>query len=380
MASALDSTWIAAGAKGLAARAERDLEDLVAISSPNGDVGGAEAAIAVVERLLPATTRVERIESSSAGYAPDLLATIEGSGTGRLLLLGHLDTVVAHDQHRAVTIESDRLVGSGTIDMKGGNVIAAGVMRALAAVPASFAEVSLLLVTDEEWRQQPFTHGQRFSGWDACLCFEAGDSGPDGGDAVVARRKGACTLGVDAFGVAAHSGAAPEAGVNALLALAELAPFISRLGDPRGRDRLTVVPTVIESGEVFNVVPATGRLVFDLRADDERAFEAVLDAVPAELGGARLEAGVLRLWPGMDTGTASATLLDRASALLGRPIHAGARGGASDASHIAKHVPVTLDGLGPLGGAAHNPDEYVLSASFGPRAEVALACAAAALE
>jgi glutamate carboxypeptidase len=42
-------------------------------------------------------------------------------------------------------------------------------------------------------------------------------------------------------------------------------------------------------------------------------------------------------------------------------------------------VEVTVDGLGPRGGGAHNPDEYVLAESLEPRAEVALALTAALL-
>ena len=71
-------------------------------------------------------------------------------------------------------------------------------------------------------------------------------------------------------------------------------------------------------------------------------------------------------------------LLEPAARLLGRPLVAGGRGGASDASHMAAHLPLTVDGLGPRGGRAHNPDEFVLAESLRPRAEVALAVAAAA--
>jgi glutamate carboxypeptidase len=102
-------------------------------------------------------------------------------------------------------------------------------------------------------------------------------------------------------------------------------------------------------------------------------------ALPAELGGVRLEAGLLRRWPGMDARAATAPLLGRAGGLLGRPVLAGARGGASDASHFAAHVPLTVDGLGPRGGGAHAPHEHVLEASLEPRAQVALAVATAAL-
>jgi glutamate carboxypeptidase len=42
-------------------------------------------------------------------------------------------------------------------------------------------------------------------------------------------------------------------------------------------------------------------------------------------------------------------------------------------------VPLTLDGLGPRGGGAHNPEEYVLRDSLHSRAQVALAVVAAVL-
>ena len=56
------------------------------------------------------------------------------------------------------------------------------------------------------------------------------------------------------------------------------------------------------------------------------------------------------------------------------------RGGASDASHLAAGIPLTVDGLGPRGGKAHNPGEFVLGPSLASRAEVALAVIDAALE
>ena len=55
------------------------------------------------------------------------------------------------------------------------------------------------------------------------------------------------------------------------------------------------------------------------------------------------------------------------------------RGGASDASHFAGVIPLSVDGLGPRGGGAHTPEEFVLASSLGERAEVALAVVQAAL-
>jgi glutamate carboxypeptidase len=119
--------------------------------------------------------------------------------------------------------------------------------------------------------------------------------------------------------------------------------------------------------------------VCDVRADDLAALDRVIDALPAEVGGATLSAENLRRWPGMDSREALVPVLARAEALLGRPLAAGRRGGASDASHFAAGIPVTVDGLGPLGGLAHAPGEFVAEESLRTRAEVALAVAAAAL-
>jgi glutamate carboxypeptidase len=370
---------IAEGAAAIAARAERELEALVAVSSPSGDLAGAEEAIALCVALLPPEAAVERVPCSTPGSAPDLVARIAGRGAGRLLLLGHIDTVISHDSHGPLRRDGDRLYGPGTADMKGGVVLALGVARALALRPESFAEIGLLLVTDEEWRTHEFAHVERFAGYDACLCFEAGERTADGEEGIVARRKAAGTLRVRAAGRASHSGSAPDQGRNALLALAQVALAIAEQHAPHGPERLSVVPTVIRSGAALNVVPAAGELVFDMRADRIDAFTPVFDAVPEQVRGATIEKTLEREWPGMDSRAATSGLLERAGARLGRRLLGVARGGASDASHFAATIPLTVDGLGPRGGGAHTPHEFAFAPSLHERAEIALAIAVEAL-
>src|ERR687890_361119 len=102
--------WIAAAADEIAERAPAELEQLVAVSSPSGD------------------------------HADDLIVTLEGTGSGRIVLLGHVDTVHAHDVHVPLARDGDNLIGAGTVDMKGGDVIAVGVLRALAQRRDDFEE------------------------------------------------------------------------------------------------------------------------------------------------------------------------------------------------------------------------------------------------
>jgi glutamate carboxypeptidase len=362
-----------------AARVQAEMEALCAVSSPWGDHAGAERCIELATSFLPGGGELQRIPSSSPPCVDDLLVTWRGTGTRRLMLLGHLDTVVSHQHHQPVRSEDGKLIGSGTSDMKGGVAISLAVARALVLEPESYRELSVLLVTDEEWRTEAFVHAPRFDGYDACLCFEAGERAADGHEAVIVKRKGAGTLRIRAIGRAAHSGSAPQLGRNALIALSRVAIDVAALHDPDGPDRLTVVPTILRSGEALNMVPPDGDMTVDIRSDDTSAFARVLEAIPTEIDEVRIEPLLERVWPAMDSRALTVDLLARASEIFGAPIIANGRGGASDASHFAPTIPLTVDGLGPRGGGAHNPGEFVNPETLGPRTEVALAVARAAL-
>jgi glutamate carboxypeptidase len=355
---------------------------LVDISSPFGDRDGARRAIDASIAAVPHAA-VDRLPSSTDGNEDDLLLSVTGTGTAHVVLLGHLDTVIPHAQHRAYAQDGDRLDGSGTIDMKGGDAIALAILAEVSQHPdwlARFARLDLLLVCDEEWRHGAMHHAARFAGYDACLCFEAGERDSRDDEAVVVRRKAAGSVEIEATGRAAHAGAAPDEGRSALLALATVALTLASLHDPDGADQRSVVPSLIESGEGVNIVPGAGMLTVDVRARHADAFGAVIAAVPEELGEVRLRPRLARSWPGMDAAAAAAPILDAAARRLGRTIVPASRGGASDASHLASVVPLTIDGLGPLGAGSHAAHEHALASSFAPRSEVALAILAAVVE
>ncbi len=368
-------------ASRMALAAERELEALVAVSSPAGAGEGAEACAARGAAVLPTAAELERGECSTPGYARDLIGRLKGTGTKRVVLLGHVDTVIPHESHRALERDGDRLIGSGTVDMKGGVALAIALTRELSAQPELYDELAILIVNDEEWRTYGFAHASRFAHFDACLCFEAGERTERAEEAVIVKRKAAATLRVEAHGRPAHSGSAPHKGRSALLALAVAAQAVAACNDPTGPNRLTAVPTILRSGEAFNVVPASGELLCDLRADRLEAFDPVLHAVPEEHDEVRLDAQMVRAWPGMDSREATAPVIAAAGELLGSPVVATERGGASDASHMAAGgIALTIDGLGPRGGGAHAPHEWVSADSLRTRSEVALAVTQAVLE
>ena len=184
-------------------------------------------------------------------------------------------------------------------------------------------------------------------------------------EAVIVKRKAAATLRVEAYGRSSHSGSAPELGRSALLALAAAAQRVAGHSDPTGPDRLTAVPTILRSGDAFNVVPAQGELLCDLRADRLEAFDPVLEAVPAEHDEVRLECTMVRAWPGMDARAATRTSWRRpASGSAGRSSAPSAAARATRAIWRRAASRCTIDGLGPRGGGAHTPDEWVSAESI----------------
>jgi glutamate carboxypeptidase len=61
------------------------------------------------------------------------------------------------------------------------------------------------------------------------------------------------------------------------------------------------------------------------------------------------------------------TLTQQVATELGFTVNGAATGGASDASFVAAEGTPVLDGLGPVGGLDHGPDEYIEVASIVPR-------------
>jgi glutamate carboxypeptidase len=182
-----------------------------------------------------------------------------------------------------------------------------------------------------------------------------------------------CTL--EAFGKAAHAGVEPEKGRNAILALARHLDVLDRLNGLR--PGVTVNVGVIEGGRQPNVVPDYAKAGLDLRAWRNADMADLLAAIQAQLEtptvadvrmafAAPTSSGM----PAMERTPqviALETLTQQVAAALGFRVNGAATGGASDASFVAAEGTPVLDGLGPIGGLDHGPDEYIEVESIVPR-------------
>jgi len=335
-----------------------DVREMVECESPSADLAAvarsAEVVARIGERRLGAAP--ERIVLDGRTH----LRWRFGTGTTRVLLLGHHDTVwpIGSLATHPCTIQDGVLRGPGCFDMLTGVAMA---MHAIAALDDR--EGVTLLVTGDEELGSPSSRElieDEARGADAALVLEAS---ADGG-ALKTERKGVSLYDVRVLGRAAHAGLEPERGVNATVELAHQVLQVAALGSLL--EGTTVTPTASGAGTTTNTVPAGGSFAVDVRvrsvAEQDRV-DVAMRSLRAVLPGASLEVAGGPNRPPLAAAD-SAALYERACTLavqLGLPVPPSAAvGGASDGNFTAGVGTPTLDGLGAVGGGAHADDEHVL--------------------
>jgi glutamate carboxypeptidase len=293
-----------------------------------------------------------------------------GSGSARPLLLAHMDTVFGHGEaaRRPFRHDGQRAYGPGVADMKGGLLLG---LTVLAELPASsFATATLVVNADEETGSHDSSPVLRAAARDAdrVLVLEPGRKT---GAAVVAR-KGVGTFRIDVRGRAAHAGVEPEKGVSAVVHLARLVLAID--GWRQRRPGLTFNVGVVGGGTRANVVAEEAFAIVDVRAEtaaDAALAETWLKALVTPPAEVRVTGGFAM--PPLEWTRVSRAFAERLATELARrglSLPFERTGGGSDANRLADLELPILDGLGPVGGAAHSPDEYIELDSIPTRAEV----------
>jgi glutamate carboxypeptidase len=308
-------------------------------------------------------------------WGNDLLSVVHGDGEGNVLLVGHTDTVypVGIAAARPVRLEKDMLYGPGVSDMKGCILSAIYAIEALLSMGFSFfSEIRLLCVSDEERTSRHSLDLIKHASQDChrALILEAAR---DNGDIVSARKGNACYT-LTANGRSAHAGVEPEKGRNAIVELAHQTLQFQALNG--WREGVTITPGVFHGGTLPNVVPDLARVEFDLRylhtqdrIDTELQWRKIMQQ--QRVPGVEL---TLEVDPDfknpMRCSAASLKLVHTAqdiARLLGFSINHVLTGGSSDGSYTSDYCIPTLDGLGPIGGLDHSPNEYLVASSVAPR-------------
>lgn len=312
-------------------------------------------------------------------YGDLLLARWYGRGKGKILLSGHADTVypIGTAAERPMHYLSDdphHLLGPGVTDMKSGILSGLYAIRVLLALSLDrWEEVAFIVGSEEEvgspisrpWLTELAPH------YDAGLVLEAGRANGD----IVTGRKGGGVWKISVEGKAAHAGVEPEKGANAIVQLAHHAVALHALnGTIPG---VTVNVGVMSGGTVFNMVPPHAEMYVDSRALDPEGLDALDAAVRRVIAetAVRVAGTKTTIEGGADKATMPRTQanlglfeLAKASAeAQGFTIGEQVSGGTSDGNFIAGGGIAVLDGLGPVGGLDHSPNEYLRVETVIPR-------------
>jgi glutamate carboxypeptidase len=355
------------------------LEKIVNIESPTENLAGVRQVGAIFKKefeLLGLTAKWVNmpVEMKRAGH---LLAEKPGTKGKRILLLGHIDTVLSGEKFRR---QGDKAFGTGSSDMKAGDVVLYFALKALHETGAlKDARVIVMLTGDEEDSGDPMevSRGDMIAAAkrsDLALSFENG-----GSDVATVARRGSSDWTLEVTARTGHSSRIFD--VMGSGAIFEAARILDQFYETlRGEKYLTFNPSVIAGGTEVevkgqslttrgktNVVPAKAIVRGDLRFITEQQKETarakMKEIVAKSLPGASAKITFNDGIPAMSPNEGNYKLLKQLDAVsqdLGfekiEALDPGARG-AGDIAYVTHLIP-GLDGLGATGGGAHARGEF----------------------
>jgi glutamate carboxypeptidase len=358
----------------------RDLEGLDKIANLIADrlkaLGG---QVELIEPGSPASPEVYRMEDTPEKIGKMVKATFTGTGTKKIMLIAHMDTVyqVGMGAKQPFRIDGDKAYGLGIADDKQGVAV---ILHAVAMLQKlgfkDYGQLTVLINGDEEI-SSPGSRAlitKLASEHDAVLSHE-GASVADDKLSLATAGIGAVSLKVQ--GKASHAGSAPERGVNAFYEMAHQVLQMRDLSDPA--TGLKMNWTVAQAGNNRNVIPATATAMADVRvtkvADYDRVERAIAERVKKQLiPEAKVEAKFERRRPPLESNPASLAVAKHAQSIyeeMGRKLGADDKvaGGGTDAAFAGlSGKAAVVERFGLQGFGAHSADaEYVLIDSIEPR-------------
>ncbi|MBI1733649.1 MAG: M20 family metallopeptidase [Candidatus Rokubacteria bacterium] len=302
-----------------------------------------------------------------------------GRGPKRLLFVSHIDTVFACGtaKERPFSIAGKRAYGPGVLDMKGGITVVTFALCALKAADSAAwrdASIAWFLNTDEEVlspSSRPLIRAEAERAQSVVVTEPARVNGE-----YVIGRKGAGKFFLEIAGRSAHAGNQPEHGRSAIGAMAQKISALHAMTDLA--EGTTVNVGVVRGGTRSNIVADRCYAEIDLRAWTPDAADRAIARFREIAARADVPDTTARLWgdlnfppwaPGNPGTTALMALVAEAGRELGLALTGIKTGGGSDGNHASAVAP-TIDGFGPQGSLAHNPEEYIEVGTVIERAKV----------
>ena len=366
------------------------MKTLVELESGSADREGLDKIAAVIaRRLADLGATVEQIEPGPEIYkmidTPEKVgkmvrATFKGTGTKKILLLAHMDTVYPRGMlvEQPFKIDGDRAFGLGIADDKQGVALILHGLSILRAVRfQDYGTLTVLINGDEEISSpgSRFLITQLGGEHDAVLSFEGG-GGPET-DQVRLATSGIGAATITVRGRASHAGSAPQRGVNALYELAHQVLQARDLSNPKVGTHVNW--TIARAGVVRNMIPPGAQASADIRVDRVADLDGIEQTLRERIKNKLLPETEVQLEferrrPPLQATDASRALGAHAATIYaeaGRKLSVRDRptGGGTDAAFAAlsTKAPV-VEGFGLRGFGAHTTNaEYVLLESIEPR-------------
>jgi glutamate carboxypeptidase len=314
----------------------------------------------------------------------NIYGTIKGTGSRKILMMAHMDTVyvagtlaktpwridVGTEKVKTPTGEMERAFerayGPGVADAKGGVAVILNTVKLLQSQGfKDFAQITMLFNTDEEIG----SYGSRAliqqlaSEHDVTLSYEPTTVPVE---AMTLATSGTLAVHVSFKGKAAHAGAEPEKGVNALVEMSDF--VLSTINLDNQSKALRFNWTIGAGGSVANIIPDAATLTATLRylqpADRDEAVAKLRERVAAKkLAGSEITLTIPDGRPSFVADASGKALIAKSQAIykeLGGYIHVvPVTGGGTDASYAALSGKPVLEGLGLPGFGYHsNQAEY----------------------
>jgi glutamate carboxypeptidase len=359
------------------------LKDMVLIESGSSDGAGLAKMAAYVEARLQALgARTERI-APARGPGSMIKGSFSGSGTRKLMLIAHMDTVypagtLAGEPYRR---DGNRLFGPGIADDKGGIAV---ILHSLAILKDAgwhdYAQLTVLFNHDEEVGST--TSGETITQLAAQhdYVFSAEPTGAkavNGTEGLLLGAAGTATAIMEVKGRSAHAGTAPGAGRNALI---ELAYQLQQTRDiARDIPGAQLNWTMAQAGVVSNQIPEKASARADVRLTAPGAADRLRVALQDKVKAGRL-VGDTETTVTLQVGRPPFVADERARALAvqAQAVYAELdgrvlalhpmTGGATDAGFASRSgKAVVLESFGLAGSGYHARDEYIEIDSIVPR-------------
>ncbi len=352
------------------------IEEVVNIDSGSYDKGGVDA---VGDRFIRhfnergLLTQVEPHETF--GNAIHIRLDDTPSNEKPVVLMGHRDTVFPKGEvaRRRFRVENGRAYGPGVVDMKSGLVMNAFVLEAFKRFGGAPAPLAGLITSDEEIASPSSRPVIERVAREARCVFNSEPGRPTGN--VVTGRKGGIFLKMNVTGKAAHSGGNFEKGISAIGEIAHKIVAIHALTDlPRG---ITLNVGLVSGGQSVNTTAPQAEGRIDLRyvkpADRAYALEAIQKIIDtATVKGTTATVEILGEFLPLTQSADSNQLFETyasAAADAGLTVKGEFSGGCADSGLTAGVGCPTICAVGPVGGNAHTPEEYLEIDSIVPRAQ-----------